>query len=361
MEEKQEEGQHMAKKELSPHAPDRWIRELNRRYPSLWTDLRKGYQDPITILRPGSGGIDLLNSVPDWCIMPTLFPFLLMTSRYGMPFYLTHMDEMMTMASMYIWRCSKGVYRFAHEIYDALIRQPLTGNLPQECLYHMPEWAVYIETPGLSYERIPMEGFIAHLDYNLFSRGVDLQFAIFRKGIDAPKMIALPLGEGTLPDAMDRVDKVDDMFAGDLKKTRYVGSRDEYRQTFSSMLQLLLYLCSEEPDMPEIEHPQKHRRFSGGVRTPEAPRVWNVGVRVSAAIKRYNGKTAVVNQESGTVLGCHASPRPHVRSAHWHTYWTGPRDAVFPLRKPVMRWIPPLPIGMDWKRELPTNIRVVGG
>ena len=39
----------------------------------------------------------------------------------------------------------------------------------------------------------------------------------------------------------------------------------------------------------------------------------------------------------------------------------GPRDAVFPLRKPVMRWIPPLPIGMDWKRELPTNIRVVGG
>ena len=38
----------------------------------------------------------------------------------------------------------------------------------------MPEWAVYTETPGLSYERIPMEGFIAYLDYNLFSRGVDL-------------------------------------------------------------------------------------------------------------------------------------------------------------------------------------------
>ena len=67
----------------------------------------------------------------------------------------------------------------------------------------MPEWAVYIETPGLSYERIPMEGFIAHLDYNMFSRSVDLQFAIFRKGIDMPKMIALPLGEGTLLDAMD--------------------------------------------------------------------------------------------------------------------------------------------------------------
>ena len=144
---------------------------------------------------------------------------------------------------------------------------------------------------------------------------------------------------------------------GDLKKNRYVGSRDEYRQTFSSMLQLLLYLCSEEPDMPEIEHPREKRRFSGGVKAPEAPRVWDVGIRISSEIRRFSGRPF----EDGTVPGSHASPRPHVRSAHWHTYWTGPRDAVFPLRKPVMRWIPPLPIGMDWKRELPTNIRMVGG
>ena len=352
----------MARKELSPFAPDRWIRELNRRYPSLWADLRKGYDDPIRILRPGSGGIELMNSVPDWCIMPTLFPFLLLTAKYGEPFYLTHMDELMTMASTYIWRCSKGVYRFAPEIYEALVRQSLTGNLPQECLYRMPEWAVYIETPGLSYERVPMEGFIAHLDYNLFSRGVDLQFAIFRKGILNPKMIALPLGEGTLLDAMDRVDRVDEMFAGHMSNIRYVGSRDEYRQTFSSMLQLLLYICSDEPDMPEIEHPQRRRRLSGGVRAPEAPRVWDVGVRISAAIRRFSGhlKADPASIENDVTAGSHASPRPHVRSAHWHTYWTGPRDAVFPLRKPVMRWIPPLPIGMDWRSTVKGTLTTPG-
>ncbi len=206
-----------------------------------------------------------------------------------------------------------------------------------------------------------MEGFIVHLDYNMFSRSVDLQFAIFRKGIDMPKMIALPLGEGTLLDAMDRVDQVDMMFAGDLSNVHYVGSRDEYRQTFSSMLELLLYLCSDEPDMPAIEHPQKRRRLSGSVRSPEAPRVWDVGVRISTAIRNYKAGEAKRSwaEAEGEGRG-HASPRPHVRSAHWHTYWTGPRDAVFPLRKPVMRWIPPLPIGMDWKGELPTNIRVVG-
>ena len=165
----------------------------------------------------------------------------------------------MTMGTTYIWRCSKGVYRFAPEIYDALVRQHLTGNLPQECLYRMPEWAVYIETPGLSYERIPMEGFIAHLDYNMFSRSVDLQFAIFRKGIDMPKMIALPLGEGILLDTMDQVDQVDMMFAGHITNIRYVGSSDEYRQTFSSMLELLLYLCSNRICLQSSTH-----RSAGG-------------------------------------------------------------------------------------------------
>ena len=195
-------------------------------------------------------------------------------SGYGESYYLTHMDEMMTIGSMYVWRASKGIYRFAPEIYEALISQPLTGNLPTDCLYHLPEWAVYIETPGLSYERHPMKGFIAHLDYNLFSRNVDLQFAMFLEGCDQPKMVALPFGEGSLMDAMNRVDQVDDLFMGK-RDNRYIGSREEYRKTFSSMLQLLLYLCSEEPDMPEIEHPQKRRTFSGGVRSPKVPQVWD--------------------------------------------------------------------------------------
>lgn len=45
---------------------------------------------------------------------------------------------------------------------------------------------MYIETPGLSYEWHPMKGFIAHLDYNLFSRNVDLQFAMFLEGCEQP-------------------------------------------------------------------------------------------------------------------------------------------------------------------------------
>ena len=174
-----------------------------------------------------------------------------------------------------------------------------------------------------------------------------------------PKTVALPFGEGGVQEAMERVDQVDSLFGNPHVQVRYVGSRDEYKATFTAMLQLLLYLCSDEPDMPEIEHPQKRKTLSGRVRPPEEPRVWDVGVRISNVIRRCRESGVSYRYDENAEPGSHASPRPHVRSAHWHTYWTGPRQAHFPERKPIVKWIPPIPIGMDWKRELPTTIKPV--
>ena len=73
----------MARKELSPYAPDRWIRELNRRYPCLWADLRKGYADPGKLLHLKRSGLEQLSTVPDWCIMPPSSPFSPWSSDTG--------------------------------------------------------------------------------------------------------------------------------------------------------------------------------------------------------------------------------------------------------------------------------------
>ena len=91
------------------------------------------------------------------------------------------------------------------------------------------------------------------------------------------------------------------------------------------ILQLLLYLCSEEQDMPQIEHPQKRWTISGGVRSPKEPQVWDVGVRVSNAIWNYKNHERTAEKEMASVQGAHSSPRPHVRAAYWHTFWVGPR------------------------------------
>ena len=349
-------------KKLSPYAPDRWIRTLNKQIPNMWPDLRRARKEPFSILKNDDYTRKLLNGIPEWCVMPTMYPFLMLAKRYGQSYCYAQMNEVMTIGTMYTWRLTKGVYRFTLEIYEALTTQPLTGNIPCECLYHLPEWAVYIETPGLQFEHRDLDGFIAHLDYNLFSQSVDLQFALFAKGFDQPRMVAVPLKSGSLEEAMDRIDEIDKAFIPG-SGPRYVGTREEYKHTLTAMMQLLLYLCSEEPDMPAIEHPRKRMRPSGSIQLPPGPQVWDVGVRVSTAIRKYKERQNGYDEdygdpaESGTVG--HARPRPHVRAAHWHTYWTGPRAAVFPERKPVVRWLPPIPINMDWKHEMPTAIHPV--
>ena len=49
--------------------------------------------------------------------------------------------------------------------------------------------------------------------------------------------------------------------------------------------------------MPEIEHPQKRRTISGGVRSPKEPQVWDVGVRVSNAIRNYKNHERSAEKE----------------------------------------------------------------
>ncbi len=68
----------MRRKELSPYPPDRWIRQMNRKYPNLWIDLRKAYADPARALRISAEGLLMLKAVPEWCVMPTVFPFFLL-------------------------------------------------------------------------------------------------------------------------------------------------------------------------------------------------------------------------------------------------------------------------------------------
>ena len=71
----------MAPKIISSYPPDRWIRTLNQRYPNLWMELKKSYDDPNLPLSPA--GKTLLAAVPDWCVMPTMFPCTYLSIKNG--------------------------------------------------------------------------------------------------------------------------------------------------------------------------------------------------------------------------------------------------------------------------------------
>lgn len=81
--------------------------------------------------------------------------------------------------------------------------------------------------------------------------------------------------------------------------------------------------------------------------------VWDVGVRLGAALRRayHDQDTAVIPDTTETGR---ARPRAHVRVAHWHTYLTGEGRV-----NRVLRWIPPVPVNVGSLDSLPASVRVV--
>lgn len=266
----------------------------------------------------------------------------------------TNKDWLICVASMYLWRMSKGIYRFAPEIFEALTQQPLEGDLRNDLFHRLPEWAVYIETPGLTFDGSTMSGFIAHLDYN--SEGTtDLQFLIFYPDRTQPRPIALPLGEGTVEDAISRMHEYDARHLAPYARATSNVSPEQVKRDFSALVQLVIYLCCDNRDIPPIKHPRERMRVSGVIDAPKDPRIWAVGERVAKAIRQYDSN---VRSSVRSTTGTHASPRPHIRRAHYHTFLTGPKSGE---RGRIVHWIPPLPVGVRWDEDaqLPVVIRPV--
>ncbi len=109
------------------------------------------------------------------------------------------------------------------------------------------------------------------------------------------------------------------------------------------IVNLLLYLCSDSPDFGDARstRPQRPRpkRVKGGWRLfpPPRPTLRLIGETVGRAIRNV-GKEEIDPGETDAPRPERKSPRPHLRRAHWHGFWHGPKEG---LRRFRYRWIPP--------------------
>lgn len=117
-----------------------------------------------------------------------------------------------------------------------------------------------------------------------------------------------------------------------------------------ALMSITLYLCSTAADIvgrdgrnrPE-GRPVMRFKASKTPRVPEAkePVVWEVAYRIGATLRAAAPGWAKKDQG-----GTHAAPRPHVRRAHWHGFWTGPKAKVGEARetdrKLVLKWLHPI-------------------
>jgi hypothetical protein len=276
-------------------------------------------------------------------------------------------------AALAAWRMTQGIYRYDPALYAALVDTPIAGDIPAQVLQRMPEWCVYIATPDMAIATTsgdaPLRGVYAWLDH---ARGADHDLLVLVCDAEGPRLTPthIPL-VGSLGEACEAtLAEWRDAYArGNATQLPRKDWADQVQRTIPPILSLLLYLCSQspdltrrgKPDLPANPEPVRTRRTGWRLFAADGPREWDVGVRIGAALR-----AAYAREETGgeaSASGRHV--RPHVRRAHWHTILSGARlrNDGTPIpsaeRRAELRWMPPIPVAIEDAGELPSVVHRV--
>lgn len=334
---------------------------LGQRYPSAWKQVDEMRADR------GKG----LPAWPEWCFLPLAGAYSIVSAELQVPRLSTaHVGDVARLGALAAWRVTQGIYRFDPDVYTAVIDTPLEREIPSEILYRLPEWCVYLETPGLAWAGAPLHGVWAHLEWDANTGRSELRMLTDSDAGLLP--IILHLGPWPLSEAIERAQAEAQRNAAATAGLAALGQKMQgidvaavLRPVAEPVLNLLLYLCSQASEIGDgARRPAKPapKRVRGTWRLfpADKPTTWEVGVRLGAALRR-----AYQTEQAGQGGGTHAGPRPHIRRAHWHGFRSGAmkREDGTPIpaeqRPYEVRWMPPIPVNVGDVAELPAVVRKV--
>lgn len=250
------------------------------------------------------------------------------------------------------WRPTKGIYRFHPGLYEAVANTDLAGDVPSELLTRLPGYAVFVEAPGLLFFDKPILGFWAYLSSAAKQNAVEL-VPLFVDG--TAHGLSVPLGHHPVSD-LARI-AVSAMFEN--SDIEYAPTGEEWERLnacLSAMFSLLLYLCSEKPEIDDWTPPVPKAKLFGGKRRwlqAKEASAWNVGLRLGAALNLARERESRDPETPGGDTG--RAIRPHIRRAHWHSFWIGKRGE----QTISLRWLPPIPVKVSETDQLPAVIHPV--
>jgi hypothetical protein len=295
-----------------------------------------------------------LGNWPDWCFLPLAGTYAIVSKGKILqsPNQAHHIGILGALAA---WRVTQGIYRFDPTTFDALWKTPVTGDIPTEVLFHLSEWCVYIPTPDQIWQGSTLNGFFAHLESDMNDRRTELRLVMDVSGPAGDQLIVMPihLGRGGVTGGVEA------MLNEGANTGRRVG---EALQRHLPLVSLVLYLCSQAAEINETgagkrtpSHPKPQKTKKGmRIFAPDHTSRWDVGYRLGAALRQ-----ALSEHEPAEPTGTHASPRPHIRRAHWHSFWVGKKDQP-DARTVTLKWLPPIPVNVTGVDDLTTTVRDVG-
>lgn len=311
--------------------PVQHLHTASRLYPQAWSQVEDFR---------ASRGQQGIPRWPDWCFMPMGGWHAIVSASNGGLMSLALSQDIAQLSALGTWRYSQGIYRVAPEMLQALADSPISGNLPSEVLYRLPEWCVYVEAPALSWHGDNLSGFWAHLEWDVNTQRSELRLLL--DGEQGLHPVILHLGPWTIEEACRKAVEEGGKQAERLGLSPPSAQQPQLAgaiaQAVTPMVSVLLYLCSKEPDIdhdrvpgtqPRRPQPKKTKK---GFRLfpPDKPNVWRVGETFAAEVRRVTSDNAEL---SGRSLST------HLRRGHWHGYWLGPRSSE---RVFEYRWISPL-------------------
>jgi len=297
---------------------------------------------------------------PDWCFLPLGVAHAILSGGGNRRLPVEQISQIGVLAALAAWRVTQGIYRFDEEILSSLWHTPIEGDLPVDILYRLPEWCAYIETPDRRVLDHSLHGFYAHLEWDGNDGHEELRLLLDT----STGLIPFPihLDQGGLPAGIRKA------FMEAQRQMQLHGS--EYHARWDDpdliaaelvpLVSLVIYLCSataeyraangseRQPHRPPPKRTKGRERHFPAAR----PTVWETGYRIGAALR---GAWRDAGEPAG---GTHARPRPHIRRAHWHGFWLGPKSRPGERRMDV-RWMPPLPVGVKRIEDLVPVIRRV--
>ena len=319
------------------HKAERFCRKMTDRFP--------GSIDAANALRGSKA--DFGGDWPDWCDLPMAAVSAIITDGAPDPEpVLKKLEEaekyvLASAAAALVWLKYKTIFTFDAELSDALANQPLDGDIPGQVLERLPYPCVFVEPEKEG-------GFFAWLEWDADLKMKELRILTISYKTEKRGSAIVPI-VGNIRDAFNSlIASCEKRSQGNWKADdaeKVESSAKQYETVLPQLVNHVLYLCSDDPDMPDYAELRERRTFGPGGAAKRAA-VVPVGVRIGAALRMAKGGAA--GKQGG---GCgpakqasHSSPVAHMRRAHWHHYWTGPRTGE---RKLVLKWLPPVAVNAD--------------
>lgn len=279
---------------------------------------------------------------PDWCYLPMSGSYAIASAGAEIAIarrYIanTGLQDLYALSSIIPWRYGRPVYRFDPSLAESLMQTESDADeVPVSVIKRLPFPGIFIETvPGIE----GCKGLFAFLEYDFrYQDTLELRMHYaFDDGI-VPIYIQWTAERETLNESMlaDNIRIARDVGRFDLPKAQ---DHFEICQSLAPRhLNLILYLCADDPDLRRSSPQPRIRSHKGAPETAAYPDAIEVGAYLGSVLRQESGE----RRETGSESGAGSPKRPHVRRAHWHLYWTGEGRTV-----PRVKWVMPTFIHAD--------------